>query len=136
MSPRVINPASLATPIGFAHGVLAGGAVYLGGHTPLDADGRIVDGDIVDQFRRALQNVLETLREAGGVPSDLVSVTIYLTDDDDYQRRGRDIGRVWKELVGPWYPAMAGVGVTQLWQREAMVEVQGIAVITPEGRSA
>ena len=136
MSPRVINPASLATPIGFAHGVLAGGAVYLGGQTAMDADGRIVDGDIGDQFRRALQNVLETLREAGGVPSDLVSVTIYLTDVDEYQRRGRDIGRVWKELVGPWYPAMAGVGVTQLWQREAMVEVQGIAVITPEGRSA
>ena len=70
------------------------------------------------------------------MPSGLVSVTIYLTDVDEYQRRGRDIGRVWKELVGPWYPAMAGVGVTQLWQREAMVEVQGIAVITPEGRSA
>ena len=101
MSPRVINPASLATPIGFAHGVLAGGAVYLGGQTAMGADGRIGDGDIVDQFRRALQNVLETLREAGGVPSDLVSVTIYLTDVDEYQRTRDAVGGIFapRELL-------------------------------------
>lgn len=126
----IINPSTLSKPIGFAHGIRAAGTVYLGGQTAMDATGAIVSGDIVDQFRQALSNVLATLEDAGGIPTDLVSVTIYLTDVDEYQRRGRDIGAVWKELVGAWYPAMAGVGVTQLWQREAMVEVQGIAVLS------
>ncbi|MCW3492605.1 RidA family protein [Microbacterium sp. SSM24] len=128
--PQLVNPRELAPPVGFAHGVFADNVVYLGGQTALNAEGRIVDGDIVAQFRRALENVLTTLTAAGGVPTDLVSLTIYLTDIDEYQRRGRDIGAVWKELVGAWYPAMAGIGVTQLWQREAVVEIQGIAVVT------
>ena len=130
MAPHLITPTTLAVPVGFAHGVLAEGVVYLGGQTAMDAEGRIVDGDIVDQFRRALQNVLATLAAAGGVPTDIVSLTIYLTDVSEYQRRGRDIGKVWKELVGDWYPAMAGVGVTQLWQPEALVEIQGIASLS------
>lgn len=128
---EIINPASLAPPIGFAHAVKAQGAVYLGGQTALDAEGRIVPGDIVDQFRQALGNVLEALRAAGGAPADLVNVTIFLTDIPEYQRRGRDIGRVWRELVGEHYPAMAGIGTTGLWQREAMVEIQAIAVLDP-----
>jgi enamine deaminase RidA (YjgF/YER057c/UK114 family) len=126
---ELVNPGELSVPVGFAHGVLADNLVFLGGQTAMDAEGKIVEGDVVAQFRRALENVLLTLREAGGVPTDLVSLTIYLTDVSEYQRRGRDIGAVWKELVGSWYPAMAGVGVTQLWQAEAMVEIQGFAVI-------
>lgn len=129
MGPQVVNPESLAKPIGFAHGVRADGIVYLGGQTAMDAQGAIVPGDIVDQFRQALSNVVTTLREAGGAPTDLTSVTIYITDVDEYQRRGREIGGVWKELVGRWYPAMAGIGVTKLWQPEAMVEIQGVAHI-------
>ncbi|MEP6745950.1 MAG: RidA family protein, partial [Gemmatimonadota bacterium] len=60
----------------------------------------------------------------------LVSVTIYLTDIPDYQANGREIGRVWRELAGTRYPAMAGIGVTALWQPEAMIEIQGVAVIS------
>ena len=132
MSSRLINPATLATPIGFAHGVLSDNFVFLGGQTAMDAEGHIVPGDIVDQFRQALDNLLTTLAAAGGTPTDLVSLTIYITDIDEYQRRGRDIGKLWKELVGTWYPAMAGVGVTQLWQPEAMVEIQGVARLSPQ----
>ena len=71
---------------------------------------RIVEGGIVEQFRQAFGNVLTTLREAGGVPEDLVSITIYLTDIPDYQAHGSEIGAVWRELAGPVYPAMAGIG--------------------------
>lgn len=48
-------------------------------------------------------------------------------DVDDYQRNGREIGRRWREMAGTEYPAMAGIGVTRLWQREAMIEIQGVA---------
>jgi len=132
MTHAQINPSSLATPSGYAHGVAAGNTIYLGGQTAMDGSGAIVAGGIVEQFRQAFGNVLATLAEAGGTPADLVSVTIYLTDIDDYQANGREIGRIWRELAGKTYPAMAGVGVTQLWQKEAVIEIQGVAVIAGE----
>jgi enamine deaminase RidA (YjgF/YER057c/UK114 family) len=129
MSHKTINPEALPKPSGFAHGMLAGNTVFLGGQTALDKDMNIVPGGIVEQFTQAFSNVLITLREAGGQPEDLVSVTIYLTDVDGYMANGREIGRIWREMAGSQYPAMAGIGVTRLWQQEALIEIQGIAVI-------
>ncbi|ABM09192.1 RidA family protein [Arthrobacter sp. MYb23] len=129
MSHTTINPESLPKPSGFAHGILAGNTVFLGGQTALDKNMNIVPGGIVEQFTQAFSNVITTLREAGGEPEDLVNVTIYLTDVDDYMANGREIGRIWREMAGSQYPAMAGIGVTRLWQKEALIEIQGIAVI-------
>ena len=129
MSHKTINPASLPKPSGFAHGTLAGNTVFLGGQTALDKDMNIVPGGIVEQFTQAFSNVITTLRDAGGQPEDLVNVTIYLTDVDDYMAHGREIGRIWRDMAGSEYPAMACIGVTRLWQKEAMIEIQGIAVI-------
>ncbi len=77
----------------------------------------------------ALVDVLAALRAAGGGPADLVSLTIYIVDMDDYRAHARDIGAVWRRLVGTEYPAMAGIGVARLWDAEALVEVQGIAAL-------
>ncbi|MFG1608955.1 RidA family protein [Actinoplanes sp. NPDC049265] len=129
MTPIPINPGTLPRPSGYSHGTLAGNTLYLGGQTALDADRRIVPGGIVEQFRQAFTNVLTTLREAGGEPGDLVSITIYLTDIPGYQAHGKQIGQVWRELAGPVYPAMAGIGCTSLWQPEALIEILGVAVI-------
>ncbi|MDQ0821543.1 enamine deaminase RidA (YjgF/YER057c/UK114 family) [Arthrobacter sp. V4I6] len=126
---RTINPDSLPKPSGYAHGILSGNTVFLGGQTALDKDMKIVEGGIVEQFRQAFSNVLTTLAAAGGQSQDLVSVTIYLTDVEDYMANGREIGRIWREMAGSEYPAMAGIGVTRLWQKEALIEIQGIAVI-------
>jgi enamine deaminase RidA (YjgF/YER057c/UK114 family) len=133
LHPLVVNPPQLAPPTGFSHGTLSGNVLYLGGQTALDAEMRIVGGGIVEQFRQSFGNVLATLAAAGGVPADLVSLTIYLTDIPDYQAHGREIGRVWRELAGPVYPAMAGIGCTALWQPEALIEILGVAVI-PDDR--
>lgn len=129
MPHTTVNPASLPKPSGYAHGILAGNTVYLGGQTALNQDMQIVPGGIVAQFKQAFSNVLATLVDAGGRPSDLVSVTIYLTDVDDYMANGREIGRLWREMAGSEYPAMAGIGVSRLWQKEALIEIQGVAVI-------
>ncbi|MFF1832564.1 RidA family protein [Paenarthrobacter sp. NPDC058040] len=129
MAHKTINPESLPKPSGFAHGTLAGNTIYLAGQTALGKDMKIVSGGIVEQFTQAFSNVLATLREAGGQPEDLVNVTIYLTDVDDYMANGREIGRIWREMAGSEYPAMAGIGITRLWQKEAMIEIQAIAVI-------
>lgn len=132
MNPIPVNPPALPTPSGYSHGTLAGNTLYLGGQTALDAQMRIVPGGIVEQFRQAFGNLLFTLAEAGGRPEDLVSITIFLTDIPDYQAHGKDIGRVWRELAGSTYPAMAGIGTTALWQPEALIEITGIAVIPDE----
>ncbi|MCT1476830.1 RidA family protein [Microbacterium sp. p3-SID336] len=129
MSAEIINPPQLCLPIGFAHGVKAGPFLHLGGQTALDQDGRIVPGGIVEQFTQAFGNVLTTLAHAGGRPSDLIDVTIYLVDVDDYQRHGKEIGRRWREMAGSEYPAMAGIGVSRLWQPEALIEIQGVAYL-------
>ncbi|MCU1525834.1 MAG: amnD [Microbacteriaceae bacterium] len=128
-----INPPTLPFPSGYSHAVLTdSGVIYLGGQTALDVEGRIVEGGLVAQFRQALSNVLTALAAAGGQPSDLVAVTIYLTDIPDYQAKGGEIGRVWNELAGRDYPAMAGIGVTALWQPEALVEIAGVAVVSAQ----
>lgn len=132
LSPVPVNPAALPTPSGYSHGTLAGNTLHLGGQTALDAQMQIVPGGIVEQFRQAFANVLTTLAAAGGIPEDLVSITIYLTDIPDYQAHGREIGRAWRELAGPVYPAMAGIGTTALWQPEALIEIVGVAVIPDE----
>ncbi len=132
IGPIAVNPAGLPAPSGFSHGTLTDNTLHLGGQTAVDADMRIVPGGIVEQFRQAFGNVLATLAAAGGVPADLVSITIYLTDIPDYQANGKQIGIVWRELAGSVYPAMAGVGVTALWQADAMIEISGVAVIPEE----
>ena len=126
-----INPPGLAAPRGFSHAVSTTRqrTVYLAGQTALDADGRIVGDDVVSQFEQALSNLLAALAAAGGSGSDLATVTIYIVDMDDYLARSREIGAVWRRLVGTDYPAMAGIGVSRLWDVEALVEVQGVAVL-------
>lgn len=125
-----INPPSLVAPSGFSHAVVATGTtVFLAGQTGMSADGAIVAGGVVPQFGQALSNLLTALASAGGSPSDLASLTIYIVDMDDYRAHAREIGAVWKRLVGTDYPAMAGIGVSRLWDAEAVVEVQGFAVL-------
>lgn len=125
-----VNPPELAAPSGFSHAVVATGTtVHLAGQTAMDAAGRIVGGDVVAQFEQALSNLLTALRAAGGSPEHLAALTVYVVDIEDYKAHAREIGRVWKRLVGTAYPAMAGIGVSRLWDAEALVEVQGTAVL-------
>jgi enamine deaminase RidA (YjgF/YER057c/UK114 family) len=125
-----INPASLAKPSGFAHAVLARGTtIHLAGQTGMDASGVIVEGGVVAQFEQALGNLITALRAAGGEPASIASLTIYIVDMDDYRAHAAEIGEVWQRLVGRKYPAMAGVGVARLWDTEALVELQGVAVL-------
>jgi len=130
-----INPAGLGRPSGFSHVVSApaGRLAFLAGQTALNAQGQIVGSGVVEQFECALGNLLTALRAAGGRPSDLVSVTVYLVDLDDYRVHAGEVGEVWRRLVGREYPAMAAVGVHRLWDPAALVEVQAVAAPTGAG---
>jgi enamine deaminase RidA (YjgF/YER057c/UK114 family) len=129
---EIVTPEHLARPSGFSHAVVSTGGrtVWLAGQTALDTEGSIVAaGDVVAQFDQALTNLLGALDAAGGRPEHLVTMTIYIVDMDGYQARAREIGAVWRRLVGTHYPAMAGLGVSRLWDADALVEVSGVAVV-------
>jgi enamine deaminase RidA (YjgF/YER057c/UK114 family) len=131
MTVRRINPPELAPPVGFSHAVVAEGStiVLLAGQTALDGEGRIVGVTIVEQFEKVLTNLLAALAAAGGTPNQLAKLTIFSVDPADYRAHARDIGAVWQRLVGRDYPAMTLVGVTRLWDDDALLEIEGTAVL-------
>ncbi|MFI6855295.1 RidA family protein [Streptomyces sp. NPDC050416] len=131
MTAERVNPPGLAPPAGFSHAVVASGArvVFLAGQTALDGDGKVTGATLPEQFEKALTNLLTALAAAGGTPSDLARVTVYATDVAAYRFHARELGRLWRELAGRDYPAMAVVEVVRLWDEEALVELDGFAVL-------
>jgi enamine deaminase RidA (YjgF/YER057c/UK114 family) len=131
MTPERLNPPSLASPAGFSHAVVAAGSrmIFLAGQTATDSAGTITGAGIAGQFEQALANLLRALGAAGGGAADLCSLTIYVTDLAGYQAHRREIGAAWRRLAGPQYPAMAAVEVRRLWDRAALVEIQGMAML-------
>ena len=120
--PLIVNPPELPAPVGYAHAVVARGAVYLGGQIGEGAT-------IVEQFDSAAGKVVTALRAAGGQPEQLVSLVVYTTDVDEYRASLHELGEVWRRHFGRRYPAMALVGVTALLEPEAKVELMGVAVL-------
>jgi len=120
--PVIVNPPELPEPVGFAHAVVAGGAVYLGG--------QIGEGEtVVEQFDSAASKLVTALRAAGGEPDHLASLVVYTTDVEEYRSSLSELGAVWRTHFGKRYPAMALVGVAALFEPEAKVELMGVAVL-------
>ena len=126
-----VNPPELSPPTGFSHAVVATGErlVFLAGQTSLDEDGKVVGDSLPEQFETALTNLMAALRAAGGAPEHLARVTVYATDVADYRAHVAELGRIWRRLAGREYPAMAVIGVVRLWDEQAMVEIDGVAVL-------
>ncbi|MGX4689247.1 RidA family protein [Streptomyces sp. JNUCC 63] len=131
MTAERVNPPELSPPTGFSHAVVATGSrlLFLAGQTALDADGKVVGDTLPEQFERALTNLLTALHAAGGTPADLARVTVYATDLAAYRVHAPELGRCWRRLAGRDYPAMAVVGVVRLWDEQALVELDGFAVL-------
>ncbi|WP_037856062.1 RidA family protein [Streptomyces sp. NRRL S-340] len=131
MTVQRVNPPELSPPAGFSHAVVATGSrvVFLAGQTALDQDGKVTGKTLPEQFARALTNLLTALRASGGTPADLARVTVYATDVAAYRAHAGELGRLWHRLAGRDYPAMAVVQVVRLWDEEAMVELDGLAVL-------
>ena len=127
-----INPRELGTPRGYSNGMLAppGRMLAIAGQIGWDGSGKLVSDDFAAQFNRALGNVLSVLHEAGGVPSDLIMLRIYVVDKQRYLAQTKEIGGIYRELMGTHYPAMALVQVADLLEPGAQVEIEGLAVIS------
>jgi enamine deaminase RidA (YjgF/YER057c/UK114 family) len=120
--PVIVNPPELPEPVGFAHAVLASGAVYLGGQT---GEGET----LVEQFDSAAGRLVTALRAAGGEPDQLVSLVVYTTRIEEYRAATSELGEVWRRHFGKRYPAMALIGVSALFEPDARVELMGVAVL-------
>jgi enamine deaminase RidA (YjgF/YER057c/UK114 family) len=124
---RIVNPPELARPSGFAHAVVAGTTVYLGGQTAQVKHGAIHGDTIAEQFEICLTNLLIALRAAGGEAGDLVSLQVFVTDVDEYRTSLHELGRIWQRSFGKRYPAMGLFGVARLFDPAAKVELMGVA---------
>jgi enamine deaminase RidA (YjgF/YER057c/UK114 family) len=108
-----------------------GELLAVAGQIAWDREGRIVSDDFVAQFRQALANVVAVVAAAGGVAEDIVSVTVYVVDKHEYTGSLGDVGRVWRDVVGRHFPAMALVQVAGLVEDRAKVEIQALAILQP-----
>lgn len=130
--PKNVNPAELAPAKGFSHATVAGDTVWLGGQIGSDASGRVVEpGDVVAQFARAIRNVSIALRAAGCTPSDTVKLTYYVTDLTRYKEKLSAIGSAYREVFGHHYPATTLIQVSSLFNADALVEIDAVAVRRP-----
>jgi enamine deaminase RidA (YjgF/YER057c/UK114 family) len=127
---RVLQPPGWPRPRGYANGVVTQGRlVFVAGQIGWDAHGTIVSDDLGAQFRQVLENTLAVLREAGAGPEHVARMTWYLTDKREYLARARELGAIWRELMGRHYPAMAVVEVKALLEDRAKIEIETTAVL-------
>jgi enamine deaminase RidA (YjgF/YER057c/UK114 family) len=132
MGMEFINPEILGAPRGYSNGVLApagGRLLFVAGQIGWNGRQQLVSDDFVEQFDRALANLLTVVIEAGGGPENIARLVVYVTDKREYQARTREIGLRWRALMGRHFPAMALVEVKGLLEDAAKVEIEGIAVI-------
>jgi enamine deaminase RidA (YjgF/YER057c/UK114 family) len=131
MKMSFINPAELAEPRGYNNGVLVEGGrlLFVAGQIGWDRMRRIVSDDFTDQFALALENVLAVVRHAGGDQSSIASMRIYVTDKKEYTSQLKNIGLIYRQLMGKHFPAMVLVEVSALVEDLAKVEIEAIACI-------
>ena len=126
---RVLLPEGWPRPKGYSNGIAAEGRmVFVAGQIGWDTEGRFPDG-FAAQFRQTIDNTLAVLAEAGAGPEHVVRMTWYVVDKAEYLAALREIGAVWRERIGPHYPAMAVVEVKGLIEDAARIEIETTAVI-------
>jgi enamine deaminase RidA (YjgF/YER057c/UK114 family) len=132
MNKDIINPASLAKPTGYANGILTSGGkiLFLAGQTAMDHTGGIVThNDIVGQFTQALSNLQAVVTDAGGTMTDIVKLNLFVTNKALYKANLKPIGASYRNFFGKYYPAMTLVEVKSLFDDEALIEIEGLAVL-------
>jgi enamine deaminase RidA (YjgF/YER057c/UK114 family) len=126
---RVLQPPSWARPRGYANGIAATGeTIFLAGQVGWDAHGRFAK-ELPDQVDQALANIVTLLAEAGAEPRHLVRLTWYVTDLQAYRDSLAAVGAAYRAIMGRHFPTMSVIGVSQLVEPEALVEIEATAVL-------
>ena len=132
--PWAVNPATLARPVGYSHGMAAQGThLFVAGQVGWDAAAKIVSGGFVAQFEQALANVMAVVAEAGGEPRHVTRLRIYVTDLEAYRRSLAEVGAAYRRRMGRHFPAMALLQVAGLLESGALVEIEADAMLPSSG---
>lgn len=132
MSLKLINPPSLGSPKGYANGVLvehAGRLLFIAGQVAWNEKQEIVSPDLVEQFDRALANLIAVVTEAGGQVQQIARLLIYVTNRAEYRSRSREMGERYRARMGKHFPAMVLIEVKGLLEPDALIEIEGTAVL-------
>jgi enamine deaminase RidA (YjgF/YER057c/UK114 family) len=127
---KVLQPPGWATPRGYANGIAARGTlVFVGGQIGWNAQQQFESDDFITQCQQTLSNVLAVLQEAGAGPEHITRMTWYITDRDEYNARLKELGQVYRDVIGKHYPTMSCVQVSALVEARAKVEIEVTAVV-------
>ena len=128
---QILHPRNWSPPIGYANGISvpAGRIVFIAGQVGWDANQKFHSEELVPQFEQALENIIAVLAEAGGKPNHICRMTAYCIDKPGYLAGRRELGRIWKSLIGSHFPAMSMIFVADLLDAPAKIELEATAVI-------
>jgi enamine deaminase RidA (YjgF/YER057c/UK114 family) len=126
----ILQPKGWVEPKGYANGIAANGRhVFVAGQIGWNAQCVFEARDFVGQFRQALENVVAVLAEASAMPEHVTTMTWFILDKAAYLENARAVGKVWREIMGRNFPAMAVVQVVALMEDAALIEIQAQAVV-------
>jgi enamine deaminase RidA (YjgF/YER057c/UK114 family) len=129
---QTLLPEGWAAPVGYANGIKVangGHTIYVAGQVGWNHEQVFANDDLVVQFEQALKNVLTVLAMGGGAPEHICRMTVYCCDKPGYLKARRQLGRIWRDLMGSHYPAMSMIFVSDLLDHPGKVELEATAVI-------
>jgi enamine deaminase RidA (YjgF/YER057c/UK114 family) len=131
MSSQILHPPGWLPPIGYANGISVPGGriVFVAGTVGWDANQKFQSEELVPQFEQALKNIIAILAEAGAKPAHICRLTAFCIDKPAYLTGRRELGRIWKSLIGSHFPAMSMIFVADLLDAPAKIELEATAVI-------
>jgi enamine deaminase RidA (YjgF/YER057c/UK114 family) len=130
MTHKTLQPEGWLAPRGYANGIEASGRqIYVGGQIGWNAQCQFETDDLVAQIKQTLSNCVAVVAAGGGLPEHVVRMTWYLKDKKEYVARLREIGTVYREVMGRHYPAMSAIQVADLIEDEAKVEIEVTAIV-------
>lgn len=132
---EVLLPPGWTPPVGYANGIAvpAGKIVFIAGQVGWDAEQKFHSADIAPQFEQALKNVLAVLAQAGGRPEHICRITAYCCDKPGYLAARRELGAIWRALMGRHYPCMSMIFVSDLLDSPGKIELEATAVLPGAG---
>ncbi len=123
----IINPNSLPRPTGFNHGIKNGPLLFISGQIAYDKAGKLISRNFAKQFRKSMENLLAVAKKAGFKPENIVKMTIFVKNKSEYQRSRKELGKIYKSLMGSYYPSISLIIVKDLFEKGAKVEIEAVA---------
>jgi enamine deaminase RidA (YjgF/YER057c/UK114 family) len=130
MTQRILLPDGWPRPSGYSNGIAASGTqIFVAGQIGWDANQNLAKGDFLAQSRQALLNIVSVLTAGGAKPEHLVRLTWYVTSAEQYRSAAKELGAIYREVIGKHYPVMTAVQVCALMEPDALVEIEATAVV-------